>query len=66
VRLFNPYDRPVRSVLRTPDLPTDHKRFTQAQRVDFESGPLGEAQPITDGEVVLDIGPKKIVTIRLS
>jgi len=66
VRLFNPYDRPVRSVLRTPDLPTDHKRFTQAQRVDFESVPLEDVRPLVDGEVTLDMGPKKIVSVRLS
>jgi len=66
VRMFNPYERPVQSVLRLPDLPASLKRFTQAQRVDFESVPLGEARPLTGGEVTLDMGTKKIVTVRLS
>jgi hypothetical protein len=42
------------------------KRFTQYQRVNLESAPLGEPERIQRKRVKIELGAKEIVTVRLS
>jgi alpha-mannosidase/mannosylglycerate hydrolase len=60
VRLFNPEAEAIQALLRVPGT------LAQAQHVDLESQPRGEAQPIAEGCVPLELRPKEIVTLRLS
>ncbi len=62
IRAFNPGSEPAQATYRlTSDAP-----FTSAQPVNLESTPQGEPQPIVDGAVTAEFGPKQIVTLRLS
>jgi alpha-mannosidase/mannosylglycerate hydrolase len=59
VRLFNPNIEAAEATLRV------EPQVTGAQRVDFESHPIGEPLPIVDGLLKATLRPKEIVTLRL-
>ena len=60
VRLYNPEVEAGQIVLTVP------QTVTSAQRVNLESAPLGEAAPVGDGELMLELRSKEIVTLSLS
>jgi len=59
VRLFNPAPAPIRAIL------TVGGGYTRAGRVNLESAPL-ESPALFEGAMVVDLGAKEIVTVRLS
>jgi alpha-mannosidase/mannosylglycerate hydrolase len=60
VRLFNPLPHAIKAALVVP--PT----YTQAQRVNLESQPLGEAVAVKRGRVAVTMRAKQIITMRLT
>ncbi len=78
VRLFNPLEEAIEITLTlgtglakcsgcgeqgvTPGIRT----FVAAQRVDLESQPLDDPVPLKDDDLRLVVGPKKIITLRLT
>ncbi len=62
VRLFNPLATEVEAVLGMSSLLS----FTRVQPVNLESLPTGEEGALVDGEAAITLGPKQIVTLRLS
>jgi len=61
VHLFNPNTLPGTALIHLGTLAT----FGSAQRVNLESRPLGEAWPLKDERVSLELGAKEIATLRL-
>jgi len=62
VRMFNPTDAAGRVNLAV----AEPERFRSAQRVDFESRPLTEPQPLEQGRLLADIAARQIVTWRFA
>lgn len=63
LRLFNPTESATPIVISLGEVA---KRFTQYQRVNLESAPLGEPERIQRKRVKIELGAKEIVTVRLS
>lgn len=63
-RLFNPNPKPVKAVLDLSGWPEGVDRPREAYPVDFESDPTGQAYPVEDGRVMLQLEAKQIVTLR--
>ncbi|MHB0856743.1 MAG: glycoside hydrolase family 38 N-terminal domain-containing protein [Anaerolineae bacterium] len=66
VRMFNPNTAQAQATLRLGQPVGSAVLPTQAQRVNLESTPMGDAQPIQEGAIALTVAPKEIVTLRLS
>ena len=64
LRLFNPDPKPISATIHLPVKAGKSKPATSAQRVDFESNPLG-ALAVADGKIKVTLKPKQIVTVRL-
>ncbi len=65
VRLYNPTLAPSAVTLILGELAQGANAYTAIQAVNLESAPLGPAEPLTGGRYTLEVGPKKIVTLRL-
>jgi len=65
VRLYNPTLAESATTLILGELAQGPNGYTAIQRVNFESTPLGPVEPLNDGRYTLQVGPKKIVTLRL-
>jgi len=64
LRMFNPETKTITATLHLADKTGLAKPPTTAQRVDFESRPLGPLV-ITGGKIKVALKPKQIVTVRL-
>ena len=63
LRLFNPDAMAGRAAVKLGDWPGATP--TQAQPVNFEGQPVGQAYPLRRWRVVAEVGREKIVTLRL-
>lgn len=62
MRLYNPTPKPSVITLALGELAQG--AYTAIQPVNLESAPLGPAEPLTGDRYTLEVGPKKIVTLR--
>lgn len=65
VRLFNPTTMAITGTLVVHGLHADGWRPTSVTHVNFEGRATADAMPITDNQVVYNLPPKQIVTLRL-
>jgi len=66
VRLFNPTSDTIEATLHLGDLPGKRIPFTQVQPVNLESHPLEEPRRLQGTQFPIELGPKKILTLRFS
>ncbi len=66
VRLFNPQTTDADCKLRLSSNAPASKQAWLAQRVDFESTPLGKPIDASAGLIALSLAPKQIVTLQVS
>ena len=66
VRFFNPLAAPMAATLRFGGENASWPTPTQAQRVNLESAPLADPEPVTNGVFEVAMKPKEIVTLRLT
>ncbi len=64
LRLFNPTTKAISATIHFAGKTGRSKPPATAQRVDFESNPLGQLA-VTDGKCKVTLKPKQIVTVRL-
>ena len=64
LRMFNPDLKAIAATIHLAGKTGQSKPATTAQRVDFESNPLGQLA-ITGGRIKVTLKPKQIVTVRL-
>ncbi|MHB1293889.1 MAG: glycoside hydrolase family 38 N-terminal domain-containing protein [Anaerolineae bacterium] len=65
VRLYNPNIAPAEATLRFGQPVGNAVLPTQVQRVNLESLPVGDVQPLAGGSLAIGVAPKEIVTLRL-
>lgn len=65
LRMFNPDTKAISATILLAPKVGGTKPATKAQRVDFESSPLGSLA-VTGGKIKLTLKPKQIVTVRLT
>ncbi|MDD2764854.1 MAG: glycoside hydrolase family 38 C-terminal domain-containing protein [Opitutaceae bacterium] len=65
-RLFNPGTKPVTATLDFRGRPTSVAQPRSAQRVNFESRPLGKPVTVADGVFKTAVRAKEIVTLRFT
>ena len=66
IRLFNPAAEAIQARLVLNESRGWPRQYARFQQVNLDSQPLGEPRPITDRAIPLQLGPKKIVTLRLT
>ena len=64
LRMFNPDTKAIAATIQLAPK-TGRSKAAAAQRVDFESNPLGSLA-VTDGRCKVTFKPKQIVTVRLT